>query len=112
MTRRRFFEHLITTVTGSPVRRAEPALSNVLNLIAALDAATKAQLAAAEGHDLEIAADARSHVIENLLGEHPATILELHAKLQALTPVFLDEADTLLWALSEDVRRLAGEGGQ
>src|SRR5690242_15915548 len=110
MTRRRFFEHLITTVTGSPVRRAEPALSNVLTLIAALDAATKAQQAAAEGHALEIAADARSHVIEDLLGQHPATIRELHAKLQALMPIFAEDTDTLLWALSEDVRWLVEAG--
>jgi len=110
MTRRNFFSHVLAAVTGAPTPQAEPALSNVLALIAALDAATKAQQAAAEGRDLEIAADDRSRIVEDLLGQHPATIRELHAKVQALTPIFLDDAETLLWAVAEDIRVLAGEG--
>jgi len=88
---------------------AAPAASKVFDLIDALAAATAKLDATPSGEHWMVVADDRSKVIEDLLGEQPASIIELHAKIRALMPIFEedDEDQTLIFVVAQDVKALA-----
>ena len=115
IARRSFLRSSILTASILSVpamSSASPKPSRIHDLIAALGLAT-ARLDKAQSDDQWSAiADDRSRIIEDLLGEYPATIAELHAKLTALMPIYEedDEDQTLIWVVARDIAALAGEG--
>lgn len=104
---------VLSAASASAPAMAQSSASRVLELVAAFDAATAKMLAADEGEAFNNAADDRSRIIEELLGEPVADIADLNAKLTALLPLFseADDSETpdiLLEIIARDVKALAG----